>query len=459
MEIIIGKYTLESLTTGMYKDPFILYREYIQNCTDSIDEATQKGILGKNEGCIKIIVNDKDREIIIEDNGMGIENSKAYKILTDIGNSKKKSSTHKGFRGIGRLGGLSYCEKLVFETSFYNEDTKTIIEFDSNLLKEILMPGKYEDYTMIDVIKNITSESIEKEEKNKHYFRVILKGVSNRYKLLDFERVENYLSQVAPIPFNKKFALGNKINSELENLNLENNEYNILLGIEKNEMNQIFKPYNTKFYADINKKIEDTIEDAKFKVIIDDYKKKIIAFVWYGESNLFGTIVDEKIKGLRVRKSGILIGDRFLLNDIFKEERFNGWIQGEVLVYDDKIIPNARRDDFEKNDEYLFLIEELKKIANEINSDIRGISSIRNQKKTNVVEQITIDNIKANDDKKADENIKENASFDDNFEMLFDKFENQDNEKSILEKIKDILNEELSEEKSEEIMAKISKLF
>lgn len=29
--IQVGKYTLESLTTGMYSDPKIIYREYIQN--------------------------------------------------------------------------------------------------------------------------------------------------------------------------------------------------------------------------------------------------------------------------------------------------------------------------------------------------------------------------------------------------------------------------------------------
>ena len=32
--IQVGKYTLESLTTGMYSDPKIIYREYIQNSVD-----------------------------------------------------------------------------------------------------------------------------------------------------------------------------------------------------------------------------------------------------------------------------------------------------------------------------------------------------------------------------------------------------------------------------------------
>ena len=30
-ELVIGKYTLESLTNGMYASPLDLYREYIQN--------------------------------------------------------------------------------------------------------------------------------------------------------------------------------------------------------------------------------------------------------------------------------------------------------------------------------------------------------------------------------------------------------------------------------------------
>lgn len=30
-EFVIGKYTLESLTSGMYASPLDLYREYIQN--------------------------------------------------------------------------------------------------------------------------------------------------------------------------------------------------------------------------------------------------------------------------------------------------------------------------------------------------------------------------------------------------------------------------------------------
>ena len=41
-DLIIGKYTLESLTNGMYASPLDMYREYIQNAVDSFDEAVEK---------------------------------------------------------------------------------------------------------------------------------------------------------------------------------------------------------------------------------------------------------------------------------------------------------------------------------------------------------------------------------------------------------------------------------
>lgn len=43
-DIVIGKHTLESLTSGMYSDPFVVFREYIQNATDSIDAAYKEKV-------------------------------------------------------------------------------------------------------------------------------------------------------------------------------------------------------------------------------------------------------------------------------------------------------------------------------------------------------------------------------------------------------------------------------
>ena len=200
-KITIGKYTLESLTTGMYIDPLILFREYIQNSSDAIDDAINKGIITKEESRIDINLDKVNRQIEIIDNGTGISIDRAFKILTDIGNSQKRFTNNKGFRGIGRLGGLSYCDTLVFETTFKGEDKKTILSFDSLKLNELLIPGKYEEYGMGDVIDEITTLEVMDEELDKHYFKVILKNVSKRLNLLNEEKVVNYIEETAPLPF------------------------------------------------------------------------------------------------------------------------------------------------------------------------------------------------------------------------------------------------------------------
>lgn len=105
--IVIGKYTLESLTNGMYSDPLDLYREYIQNAVDSIDSARQQGTGDEQSYSIQIQVDKLAGTISIQDNGRGIPSGSAAQTLVDIGNSEKDKRKMRGFRGIGRLAGLT----------------------------------------------------------------------------------------------------------------------------------------------------------------------------------------------------------------------------------------------------------------------------------------------------------------------------------------------------------------
>ena len=63
---------------------------------------------------IDILVDKAARSITIRDNGAEIEKSKAQATLLNIGSSSKRHSKNRGFRGIGRLGGMSYCNTLMF---------------------------------------------------------------------------------------------------------------------------------------------------------------------------------------------------------------------------------------------------------------------------------------------------------------------------------------------------------
>ena len=62
----VGKNILDNLTTGMYSDSKVIYREYIQNACDQIDIAHNSGILSSNErGMVDIYLDPSKRYISI----------------------------------------------------------------------------------------------------------------------------------------------------------------------------------------------------------------------------------------------------------------------------------------------------------------------------------------------------------------------------------------------------------
>ena len=117
-DIQIGKDILELVTSAMYISPLTIYREYIQNSSDAIELAQKQKILNNiSEGRIDININTTERILKIRDNGIGINKEEFSKILTSFGNSPKRGTNARGFRGIGRLAGLAYCQELIFRSS------------------------------------------------------------------------------------------------------------------------------------------------------------------------------------------------------------------------------------------------------------------------------------------------------------------------------------------------------
>ena len=105
---IFGKNVIETLSEGMYDNPLFLFREYVQNSADAIDAAVEAGVLEREDGQIQILIVPTARKIVFRDNGIGIAKSDVPSMLANIGASQKDRRKNKGFRGIGRLGGLGY---------------------------------------------------------------------------------------------------------------------------------------------------------------------------------------------------------------------------------------------------------------------------------------------------------------------------------------------------------------
>lgn len=387
-DIQIGKYTLESLTTGMYSDPKIVYREYIQNSVDSLENAVSEKIIEKQSMRIDVIVNAEESFIAIRDNGMGLSSQDAVASLMNIGNSKKRHSNNRGFRGIGRLGGMSYCDVLIFSTSFENEDKKTIVTFDCKKLRELLIPGSNENLDLAAVMEAVTTIEQAYEKTEKHYFMVEMKGVNSFSDLLNIEVAKSYISQVAPLPYkSRQFIYSNDLHKQLSECGYNIEEFPIFVGKNEQDLEAIYKPNRHRYHSDRNKMKNDEILKLEFfEVRIED---ELFALGWYGDCNWYGSLSEHEISGMRVRKGNILIGDNKTLNGIFREARFNGWTQGELFIVTDKIIPNARRDDFEQNPAYFKLIAALQEgIGYEITKKIRDASLIRNDNSSKVLNEV-----------------------------------------------------------------------
>lgn len=384
----VGKYTLESLTTGMYSDPKIVYREYIQNSVDSLENALAIGLIERQSMRIDIIVDAENSYISIRDNGTGISNANARAILMNVGNSKKRSSTNRGFRGIGRLGGMSYCDTLIFSTSAENEKTKTVVSFDCKRLRQLLIPGQYEDLSLSAVLEKITTVETLPEKKEKHYFVVEMKDASSFSDLLDIDSVKSYISQVAPLPYQSRhFIYTSELKSFLDKNGYSVEEFPVFVGENEADLEPVYKPNKSRFRSDRNKKTVDEITSMSFfDVKVGD---ELYALGWYGNCGWYGFLSDKEVGGIRVRKGNILIGDSKTMNGIFRETRFNGWTQGEIFILTDKLVPNARRDDFEQNDAYRELIQILSDtIGADIPKKIREASTTRNDPSAKVLKEV-----------------------------------------------------------------------
>ncbi|MCD9188945.1 MAG: ATP-binding protein [Pyrinomonadaceae bacterium] len=374
---IIGKFVIENLTTGMYSDSRSVYREYVQNSADSIDKAITQRLIGEKDGEIHIEIDEFSKKILFQDNGTGVSVDKVQDLLQDVAQSEKELGKDKGFRGIGRLGGLAYCEKLIFETSFSGEDRKSIMVWDAKRLRDTLA-DREKKQAADDLIMAVTSFETKPEKVDEHYFRVTMSGVSNP-TLLNLSVIRDYLRFTAPVPFDSSFIFRSKIYEEMYKDGVKIDEYNLFVNAER-----IYKGYKTFLYKD-NNGVPTKIGEVKDVNIFKEYSKdnKILFWGWHSVSdiqNLHLTKIN-KGRGLRLRKHNIQIGDEFRLERLFKDPRYNRYVLGEIYAFDPDLIPNGRRDDFEANSVYNELQEKLKPICVEIDRLCNRASDIHSAKR------------------------------------------------------------------------------
>ena len=377
-EIVIGKDILELVTSAMYLDPLTIYREYIQNAADSIDEARALNLYGDEKGCVEIHVDAENRTVRIRDNGTGVPNGEFAKRLTSLGASRKRGTAARGFRGVGRLAGLGYCQSLIFRSRSQGDASVQELVWDCKAFKKLVTDSHF-DGGVSELIKSVAKVSVlESDGWPEHFYEVeLVKPIRIKNDLLlNEEEIGRYLSQVAPVPFNPKFKFGNRIMDFLrEHTSLD--EIQILLG---RKQTPLYRPYMNKFLVGDSK--TDEFIDPEFRVI-PGMNGGVSAVAWILNHNYLGAIPNTSgVKGLKARKGNIQVGDHRIFTSIFPEARFASWTVGEVHLLDDRVVPNGRRDDFEQNAHYTQVVHQLTEIGDHVARLCRSNSKVRNRIKT-----------------------------------------------------------------------------
>jgi molecular chaperone HtpG len=351
----------------MYADPLMVYREYIQNAVDAVDAAVAGGRILPDAGQVGIQVCGRDRSVMIEDNGCGIGPEDASHFLVDIGNSAKDGHLQRGFRGIGRLGGIGYCDLLRFETRAAPNESVAVVEWGAAALRDLLARGA-RPLTLESAVQRACTATCRRSKKGEpgRFFRVTLLGVRPFHDdvLMDLGLVRQYLSQAAPVPYDAtRFSLTEKVTGHLEAVN-GFRTYEIVVNAQP-----VFRPYTDELSISAGKTV--AIQGAElFEFRTED--GACLARGWYAKTPFYGALPRGMgIRGMRVRQGNMQIGDEHLLADCFAEPRFASWHIGEVHVANGHLRPNARRDGYEQSRHYERFLQQAYALGRHLSHECR----------------------------------------------------------------------------------------
>lgn len=373
--VVVGKDILELLSSAMYVDPLSIFREYIQNAADSLDEATDlRPSRNGWEPAIHITINPAARSATVADTGAGVSRASFTNTLTSIGGSRKRGTKARGFRGVGRLAGLGYCQTLIMRSKGPDDTHVSCMYWDCKRLKELLRDPA--DFTLDQILQQIVEiERLPADGLPKHFFEIEMRDVMRCKNdlLLNEAALEPYLAQVAPVPFHPSFSFGNEIENYLANYTTAKSYVLTLNG------KQIFRPYRDSY--EVRPKVRGKFTKLDF-FEIPGLSSGTDAIGWLLHGDYLGAIPDRHgIKGLRLRAGNIQIGDPRLLDPAFPEGRFNSWTVGECHVISPKLVPNARRDDFEQGGHYSNLLAHIVPKAKQIAKACRDSSTERTRQR------------------------------------------------------------------------------
>jgi hypothetical protein len=377
--VIIGKDILELLSSAMYVDPLTVFREYVQNATDAIDGAQAKGHYNSGKKPrIDIILDPLRRSATVRDNGIGIPARDVIRRLTAFGASRKRGLQERGFRGVGRLAGLGYCQELFMRTHAIQDKHITEVRWDCVRLKELLLDTQYIG-TLDQIVQDVvTARKILPDDLDTHFFEIEMRGVVRLKNdvLLNEDEVADYLSETCPVPFDPSFQFGCEIQQYLK---LSNIDSGYRINVNRRDR-PLYRLLINSFSVSQFKADQFTTLELFALPSLGDQNA---AVGWILHHEYLGALPKRLgFRGLRLRMGNIQIGTDNVFEELFPEPRFNAWCVGEIHALSPKLVPNGRRDSLEQNGHYVGLQSQIVPYARKIARLCRE-KSLNRQRKSN----------------------------------------------------------------------------
>ena len=367
--VTVGPSILGLVTSGIYDDPLAIYREYIQNAVDELSR--MDGV----DGEVEITIDPRQKRVSICDNGPGLTYQECLEDLIPIAQSKKCLGRDRGFRGIGRLSGLAFAESVTFLTRASACDPVTRVVWSKTGVADQVNsiratePG-FQNWVSVEMLEDLGCPE--------HFFRVEINDVSRHSAgvLLNREAVRGYISEVCPVPISPDFPFFRNIRAIFPH---QQSPYSLRITLD-GEDQPIQRQYGSAVAFAGNK--EDRFHEFEEVRVpsIDGRGDAVVG--WIAHSSYLGAIPrGNRIRGIRARQGNIQVGDERVFDHLFEEERFNRWCVGEVHILDSRIVPNGRRDYFEREPHLRNLENHLAPVFGQISTRCRSASSIRNKEK------------------------------------------------------------------------------
>ena len=365
----VGSDILGLITSGMYDTPLASIREYVQNSADAYAS------VGDMHGRVDVLTDPAGLRLTIRDYGPGLTMDEAIKALVPIAHSQKRPHLHRGFRGIGRLAGLAFADRVKFVTQTESSDRAFQVTWDGSRLRQEMAQG----VLAADAIRQCVScGPIEIEDYPRTFFEVEVSGIARHAvpQLLNREKIRRYVSEVCPVPFGQAFSFASDITRAI-------GEKEALCELQvhvDHESSCVERRISDSF------KVSELREDQCSRIEFIDVPSidgiESAALCWIVHSSYLGAIHKAAgMRGIRARVGNLQVGNESSLDSLFDEERFNRWCIGEVHILDKRIIPNARRDYFEPNPHLQNLESKLSVHFKHLSAHCRKASQERNKRK------------------------------------------------------------------------------